>query len=97
MTVSTKHQCDTTNVRLCQGCELPVERVSVPSGKTAYCPRCGTQLYRGGSPSLSGNLALAVTCLLLFIPSHFFDFISIRLIIVYFNMDKCIIIFFYVA
>ncbi|NOH96242.1 paraquat-inducible protein A [Vibrio sp. 99-70-13A1] len=80
MTLSTQHQCDTSNVRLCQGCELPVDRVSVPSGKTAYCPRCGTQLYRGGSPSLSGNLALAVTCLLLFIPSHFFDFISIRLI-----------------
>jgi paraquat-inducible protein A len=28
---------------------------------------------------LSGNLAIAITCLLLFIPSHFFDFISIRL------------------
>ncbi|MEF1231132.1 paraquat-inducible protein A, partial [Vibrio fortis] len=75
-----RHQKEAQNVRLCQGCELPVDKTAVPSGKSAYCPRCGTQLYRGGSPSLSGNLAIAVTCLLLFIPSHFFDYISIRLI-----------------
>ncbi|MFM2577740.1 PqiA/YebS family transporter subunit [Vibrio fortis] len=75
-----RHQKEAQNMRLCQGCELPVDKTAVPSGKSAYCPRCGTQLYRGGSPSLSGNLAIAVTCLLLFIPSHFFDYISIRLI-----------------
>ncbi|MBW3696998.1 paraquat-inducible protein A [Vibrio sp. T187] len=80
MTSLVDHQHSPQDVRLCQGCELPVDIVDVPKGKTAYCPRCGTQLYRGGSPSLSGNLAIAVTCLLLFIPSHFFDFISIRLI-----------------
>ncbi|WP_423840459.1 paraquat-inducible protein A [Vibrio mytili] len=77
---SSKHETETRGVRLCQGCELAVDVVELPSGKHAYCPRCGTQLYRGGSPSLSGNLAIAITCLLLFIPSHFFDFISIRLV-----------------
>ncbi|NOJ14156.1 paraquat-inducible protein A [Vibrio splendidus] len=76
----TKHLCDSSSVRLCQGCELPVDKMDIPLGKSAYCPRCGTQLYRGGTPSLSGNLAIAITCLLLFIPSHFFEFISIRLI-----------------
>lgn len=78
--LSTRHQCDSSSVRLCQGCELPVDKMDIPLGKSAYCPRCGTQLYRGGTPSLSGNLAIAITCLLLFIPSHFFEFISIRLI-----------------
>lgn len=68
-----------SKVRLCQGCELPVEMHQLPSGKSAFCPRCGTQLYRGGFHPLSGNLALAITCLFLFIPSHFFPFISIRL------------------
>lgn len=76
---ATQHRTEITQVRLCQGCELPVDVISVASGKSAYCPRCGTQLYRGGRPSLSGNLAIAITCLMLFIPSHFFDFISIRL------------------
>lgn len=75
-----QHLTDSGSVRLCQGCELPVDVISVERGKSAYCPRCGTQLYRGGSPSLSGNLAVAITCLLLFIPSQFFDFISIRLV-----------------
>ncbi|PNH87173.1 paraquat-inducible membrane protein A [Vibrio diazotrophicus] len=75
-----KHLSTPSGIRLCQGCELPVDVISVEKGKSAYCPRCGTQLYRGGQPSLSGNLALAITCLLLFIPSHFFDFIRIRLI-----------------
>ncbi|WP_159739154.1 paraquat-inducible protein A [Vibrio atypicus] len=76
---SSKHPADVTSIRLCQGCELPVDNTPLVKGKNAYCPRCGTQLYRGGTPSLSGNLAIAITCLLLFIPSHFFNFISIRL------------------
>ncbi|WP_100752340.1 paraquat-inducible protein A [Vibrio salilacus] len=76
---SHAHPSRLTSVRLCHGCELPVDLVSVERGKSAFCPRCNTLLYRGGTPSLSGNLALAITCLVLFIPSHFFDFISIRL------------------
>ncbi|EMB51279.1 paraquat-inducible protein A [Vibrio mimicus] len=74
-----QHSVPPNHVRLCPGCELPVDTVTVSQGHSAYCPRCGTQLYRGGTPSLSGNLALAVTCLLLFIPSHFFSYINIRL------------------
>lgn len=73
------HNTELTSVRLCHGCELPVDLTPVEQGKSAHCPRCNTHLYRGGSPSLSGNLAVAIACLLLFIPSHFFDFISIRL------------------
>ncbi|MGC9402195.1 paraquat-inducible protein A [Vibrio genomosp. F10] len=76
----TGHPSEQTDIRLCPGCELPVDIVPVKQGSSAYCPRCGTRLYRGGTPSLSGNFALAVTCLLLFIPSHFFDYISIRLV-----------------
>ncbi|WP_322804143.1 paraquat-inducible protein A [Vibrio alfacsensis] len=79
MTSLSKHTNPPAKVRLCQGCELPVDIVPLAQGKVAHCPRCGYELYRGGNPSLSGNLAIAITCLLLFIPSHFFDFISIRL------------------
>ena len=73
------HNTEPSRVRLCPGCELPVDVIAVKQGKTAYCPRCGSELYRGGRPTLSGNLAIALTCLLLFIPSHFFNFLSIRL------------------
>ncbi|MDW6003929.1 paraquat-inducible protein A [Vibrio mangrovi] len=67
-------------LRHCHGCELPVITPPVQRGKNAYCPRCGTQLYRGGQPSFSGNLALALTCLILFIPAYGFDFLSIHLL-----------------
>ncbi|RIZ53858.1 paraquat-inducible protein A [Vibrio sp. PID23_8] len=79
MTSLHKHAMQPKKIRLCQGCELPVDIIPLPDGKLAHCPRCGHELYRGGNPSLSGNLAIAITCLLLFVPSHFFDFISIRL------------------
>ncbi len=66
-------------VRLCQGCELAVDIIPLPGGKSGYCPRCGTQLYRGGRASLSGNFAIAITCLILLIPCLFFHYLSIRL------------------
>ena len=68
-----------SHIRLCHGCELPINLTLLERGKSAYCPRCGTHLYRGLSFSSSGNLALAIACLLLYFPSHFFPFISIRL------------------
>ncbi|MCG9661613.1 Inner membrane protein YebS [Vibrio mediterranei] len=74
------HARTPTQVRLCQCCELPVDIVDLKKGYSADCPRCGTQLYRSESYSIGGNLALAITCLLLFVPSHYFDFITIRLV-----------------
>ncbi|USD66521.1 paraquat-inducible protein A [Vibrio sp. SCSIO 43136] len=65
--------------RLCPGCELAVDIVDLKRGSSAYCPRCNSHLYQSRDHSLNGNLALALTCLLLFIPSHFFPFITIRL------------------
>lgn len=80
MSTPSKHPTALTKIKLCQGCELPVDIITVQKGKSAHCPRCSTKLYSGDTPSLSGDLAIAITCLLLFIPSHFFDFISIRLV-----------------
>ncbi len=42
-------------------------------GQSAYCPRCNTRLYRGGRTRFSSELAIALTCLILFIPAHFFS------------------------
>ncbi len=66
-------------IQLCHHCELPVERLNIPQKQRAHCPRCNTLLYTGGDRSINGDLALAITCLLLFIPSHFFPFIKIHL------------------
>ncbi len=80
MSAYPSHPSSIKNVRLCQSCELPVEIQAIKRGHSAYCPRCNTQLYRSESYSISGNLAIAVTGLLLFLPSLYFDFISIRLV-----------------
>jgi len=79
MTPLVDHSQQTNKVRLCHGCELPIDQIKVAKGSSAYCPRCNMQLYRGGDRSLNGDLALAIASLLLFVPSHFFPFISIRL------------------
>ncbi|MGC9421501.1 MULTISPECIES: paraquat-inducible protein A [unclassified Vibrio] len=77
--VSVNMQDKETQIQLCQGCELPVYRVAIQPKQSAYCPRCGSLLYQGTHPSLSGNLALAITCLLLLILAHWFNFLTIRL------------------
>lgn len=74
------HPSPASQVRLCENCELPIDSIPLKPGQTADCPRCGTTVYRSEHASLNGNLALAITCLLLFIPSYYFDFITIRLV-----------------
>lgn len=66
-------------IRICQNCHLAVSVTPVETGHNAYCPRCNTQLYRGGNSSLSGNLALAITCLALFIPCFGYNYLHINL------------------
>ncbi|OBT12208.1 paraquat-inducible protein A [Vibrio sp. UCD-FRSSP16_10] len=68
-----------SQLRLCQGCGLSVASPTINSNQNAYCPRCNTQLYRGHRHSFSGDVALAVVGLLLFIPVIFAPFLSIRL------------------
>lgn len=65
--------------RRCHGCDLVVEVAKVEKKQNAHCPRCNTQLYRGNRISLNSDLAIAIAALLLFIPSHFFPLITIKL------------------
>lgn len=68
-----------TTARLCPGCDLPLLPQVAEQGQSAYCPRCNTRLYRGGHFRFSSELAIALACLILFIPAHFFPMITIRL------------------
>ncbi|MUJ19534.1 paraquat-inducible protein A [Aliivibrio fischeri] len=65
--------------RRCHGCDLVVEVAKVKKKQNAHCPRCNTQLYRGNRISLNSDLAIAIAALLLFIPSHFFPMVTIKL------------------
>lgn len=70
---------ETLPFRLCQGCDLAILATPIQRHEKAYCPRCHTQLYRGERASLSGNLALALTGLILVFPSYFFPFLCLSL------------------
>ncbi|CAG20329.1 paraquat-inducible protein A [Photobacterium profundum] len=65
--------------RRCPGCDLSIMPHAAPRGKSAYCPRCSTRLYRGGKCRFNGELAIAFACLILFVPTHIFPLITIRL------------------
>ncbi|PSW14810.1 paraquat-inducible protein A [Photobacterium sanctipauli] len=68
-----------TTARLCPDCDLPVLPQVAEHGQSAYCPRCQSKLYRGGTFRFTGEFAIALACLILFIPAHFFPMITIRL------------------
>ncbi|MDX1301728.1 paraquat-inducible protein A [Photobacterium sp.] len=68
-----------STARRCPGCDLPIMPQVAPRGLSAYCPRCKTRLYRGGECHFNGELAIALACLILFIPAHIFPLITIRL------------------
>ncbi|WP_431769419.1 PqiA/YebS family transporter subunit [Vibrio sinus] len=63
----------------CQSCQWPMARVPLQKNQKAHCPRCDKVVYQAKQVSLSGNLALAVTCILLLVPAHFYNFIEINL------------------
>ncbi|MFD2176579.1 paraquat-inducible protein A [Veronia pacifica] len=64
----------------CAGCDTLIEAVPVSPGHVACCPCCGMRLVKGTSLSFSGELALAITALLLFIPAQAFPLIEINLL-----------------
>ncbi|WP_237361828.1 paraquat-inducible protein A [Vibrio marisflavi] len=68
-----------TQCQSCQSCQWPIEQVPLAKSENAHCPRCDRVVYEWRQVNLSGNLALAVTCLLLLVPAHFYNFISINL------------------
>lgn len=68
-----------STVRLCPSCDLLLTPKVTARGQSAFCPRCESRMYRGGMPSIRGDLALAVAGLILIIPAHLYPLITIRL------------------
>jgi len=64
---------------LCHACDLPSRVGAVPVGGTAFCPRCGSVLYKRIRDSLDRTLALALGGLFLFIASNAFPFLALKM------------------
>src|SRR3546814_11640509 len=52
---------------VCEHCDVVYERADLVRKQTAFCVRCGAELYRGPTVRLQTMLALIVTSLFVFI------------------------------
>jgi len=70
----------------CPRCDLLMEKVEIPYGQRARCPRCADTLSQPVRHSVQQSLALSLTGLLLFIPANVQPLLSLHLNI--FNLSK---------
>ena len=63
----------------CTSCDLLMHKIDVSDEYNAFCPQCGTRIIKTSSLSMSGELALCIAALILFIPAQIFALISIDL------------------
>ncbi|OOE84149.1 hypothetical protein BZG72_05000 [Salinivibrio sp. PR6] len=64
----------------CSGCDLVLQPCQTDSDHLAICPRCATKLAHGRRLSFNGEIALALTILVLFLPAHLLPLLSIDLL-----------------
>jgi paraquat-inducible protein A len=54
----------------CHDCHLLSRWPILPSGQTAYCPRCGSALHQRKSNSIARTWALLIAAIILYIPAN---------------------------
>jgi paraquat-inducible protein A len=68
----------------CPACDLLLERIPPPAGRTLLCPRCGKRLHKEKEHSIELVLALSLTGLLLYIPANFLPLMTMGIL----GLDK---------
>ncbi|WBA13550.1 paraquat-inducible protein A [Salinivibrio proteolyticus] len=69
-----------TGLIRCPGCDLVLTGCETDWDHLAVCPRCATKLQQGRRLSFNGELAIALTVLVLFFPAHGLPLLSINLL-----------------
>ena len=59
------------HVTSCHGCDLLLQAEELPSGSTAFCPRCGSKLHAPKADSVNRTLAFTFMVLLVYFPAVF--------------------------
>ncbi|WP_281545259.1 paraquat-inducible protein A [Grimontia sp. SpTr1] len=67
------------HVLRCASCDLLLHEVPVTRGFSARCPHCDSRVIKNSSISLSGELAIAIAALVLFIPAQLYPLVTINL------------------
>lgn len=61
----------------CHDCDLLQREIPLAAGATAYCPRCGAELYRNQPDSLTRSTALLLAAAITFLVANVFPIISL--------------------
>src|SRR3546814_7784179 len=61
---------------VCEHCDVVYERADLVRKQTAFCVRCGAELYRGPTVRLQTMLALIVTSLFVFIIANAYPLVA---------------------
>lgn len=69
-----------TLLHACHRCDLLVNKITIPQGAAAKCPRCGGMLYHNKKDPLNRSLALAFTGLIFVIPANLLPILSMNMI-----------------
>lgn len=63
----------------CPDCDLVLEASHVDSHHIAFCPRCGTLLFKGRGHRIDRAIALQLAALILFVVANIFPFITFKM------------------
>ena len=64
----------------CPECDLLMEKIDIPKGSAAKCPRCNCTLYHNKRHPIDRTLALSLTSLILFIPANILPIMTMDLL-----------------
>lgn len=68
----------TDHLIACSDCDLLLRRVTLKTGYSLVCPRCGNSLAKAKENSVSKTLALSVTALFLYLPAMLLPLLNLE-------------------
>lgn len=68
-----------TSLKLCEHCDAVFRRVRLDPGERAYCPRCGTELYRNNDRRYQALLPVVLASLIVFVCCNAFPIVTMEI------------------
>src|SRR5690606_31030443 len=68
-----------TSLKLCEHCDAVFRRIRLDPGERAYCPRCGTELYRNNERRYEILLPIVLACLIVFVCCNAFPIVTMEI------------------
>lgn len=68
-----------TSLKLCEHCDAVFRRIRLDPGERAYCPRCGTELYRNNDRRYQALLPVVLASLIVFVCCNAFPIVTMEI------------------